>query len=273
VKLSVSTLACPEWTLQQIVTAAAEAGLAGVDFRGMGPDLDLTRVRDFTDKLAQTQALLRANNLSIPCLNTSVTLVTPHPAEWDAMLEGFHRHIRLAEQTATRFLRIFGGAVPPDMPRPQARSLGQRHLRQLIKMAAGHACMPLLETHDDWATSPQVLELIGEWDPSQIGVIWDIEHPYRNGEPPAATASALGKFIRHVHFKDSVIQNGEPLPTLLGHGDLPLRDCYQQLSAVGYEGWICLETEKRWRPAAPDPRTSIPQFAQFMRMMATHATR
>jgi sugar phosphate isomerase/epimerase len=189
------------------------------------------------------------------------------------MLQEFHRVIRLANRTATRYLRIFGGNIPTDMPRPQARSLAQRHLRQLIKMAAGLGCLPLLETHDDWSIGPHVLELIGELDPGQVGVIWDVEHPFRGGESPAATASALAKFIRHVHFKDSLIQNGQPLPTLLGHGDLPLRDCYQQLTAVGYDGWICLETEKRWRPAAPDPHISIPQFAQFMRTLASGAAR
>jgi len=273
VKLCLSTLACPQWTLAQIVAAAVQAGLAGIDFRGLGPELDLTRVADFTAKLPQTLALLQSSQLAMPCLNTSVILVTPQPLKWEAMLQEFHRYLRLANQTATRYLRIFGGSVPPGMPRSQARSLAQRHLRQLIKMIPAHACLPLLETHDDWATAEQVLELIGEMDPAQIGVIWDIEHPFRAGQPPAATAAALARFIRHVHFKDSLLQKGVPMPTLLGQGDLPLRDCYQQLLAIGYDGWICLETEKRWHPPAPDPQISIPQFAQFMRQLMTSTAR
>jgi sugar phosphate isomerase/epimerase len=41
-KLTYSTLACPDWTLPQILDAAVAAGIAGIDFRGIGPELDIT---------------------------------------------------------------------------------------------------------------------------------------------------------------------------------------------------------------------------------------
>ena len=47
-RLSFSTLACPEWGLRQIVEAAATHGISGVDFRGLGPEIDITRLPQFT---------------------------------------------------------------------------------------------------------------------------------------------------------------------------------------------------------------------------------
>lgn len=263
-KLCVSTLACPDWSLPEIITAAAAAGIEGIDFRGVGAELDITQLAEFTSGLADTLASLRANHLAMPCLNTSVALLSIGAQKWERTLEEFDRYLKLAGASGTGFLRIFGGQAPPGMPRAQAVALASRHLRQLLKMTPSN-CIPLLETHDDWVISQQVMELIAPFDLDQVGVIWDVEHPYRKGEQPEATVAGLGKYLRHVHFKDGFVRNGQPLPKLLGEGDLPLKQCCEALRHAGYDGWICLETEKRWHRSAPDPEASLPQFVQFMR--------
>ncbi|HMB94656.1 MAG TPA: hypothetical protein VKK61_01320, partial [Tepidisphaeraceae bacterium] len=60
---------------------------------------------------------------------------------------------------------------------------------------------------------------------------------------------------------------------LLGDGDLPLKQSCIALREGGYDGWICLETEKRWQAEAPEPQVSIPQFAQFMGEIETKRRR
>ena len=148
--------------------------------------------------------------------------------------------------------------------------MAQRHLRQVIKICKPHGALPLVETHATWSTSGQLKELLHEFDPADVGVLWDVEHPYRSGESAGDTAQALRRFIRHVHFKDSSHAAGKSTPRLLGEGDLPLRDFVRALRAIDYDGWICLETEKRWHgETAPNPDASIPHFAQFMRSVAS----
>jgi sugar phosphate isomerase/epimerase len=143
--------------------------------------------------------------------------------------------------------------------------MAERHLRQLVKICRPRGCMPLLETHDDWRTSGQVLELIHGFDATEIGVIWDLEHPWRAGEAPMETAQGLRRFIRHVHVKDTIYPENQAQSVLLGQGLVPLGECAAALGRIEYGGWYCLETEKRWHPAAPEPEQSIPQFAEFMR--------
>ena len=41
-KLSFTTLGCPDWTLQQIVENAAQMGYDGIDFRGLQQEIDIT---------------------------------------------------------------------------------------------------------------------------------------------------------------------------------------------------------------------------------------
>jgi sugar phosphate isomerase/epimerase len=265
VKLTLSTLTCPDWPLEQIIAVAAQNGIRGIDFRGIGSEIDITRLTDFTAHLDRTLASLRAASLQMPCVNTSVTLCAPSAQRWEAMLEECQRYARLAAASGTPFLRVFGGNAPNELDHQETVRMAHRRLRQIVKICQVHQCKPIVETHDDWCTAPEILELIDGLDSAEVGVLWDIEHSFRKGEEPHLTPRRLGKFLAHVHVKDSVRMDGRSKPMLLGQGELPVRQCVAALQEIGYDGWYSLETEKRWHADAPDPAESIPQFAAFMR--------
>ncbi len=266
-KLTFSTLACPAWDLSTIVETAAANGIEGVDFRGVGEEIDVTKLPAFNGELDATLAFMQAHNVAMPCLNTSVTLVAPAADRWAAMLDECQRYARLAGRTDTRFIRCFGGEVPAGLTRDEGRSMAQRHLRQLAKICRPNGCQIVLETHDAWSTSAEVLELIHEFGPDEVGVLWDMEHTHRRGEPSRETGEKLKRYLRHVHIKDSVPKEKKNSPRLLGEGDLPLAEFVETLCAIGYDGWICLETEKRWHAEAPEPEQSIAQFATYLRQL------
>ena len=267
-KLCFSTLACPDWSLDQIVQCARDNQL-GVDFRGIGPDIDITRTPAFNEGLPPTLELFRRNNVVLPCLNTSVTLISP-PDRWTAMLDECQRTAQLASKTDTHLMRIFGGAVPKGMDRGEARSMAHRHLRQLAQITIPNGVQLALETHDEWIIADEVLQLIDTCEPHEVGALWDIEHPHRRGEEPEQTVQKLGDRILHVHIKDSfppVPGERKARPTLLGEGEVPIVESVKQLRAIGYAGWYCLEAEKRWIASTPEPEESIPQFARYMRTL------
>ena len=264
-RLTVSTLSAPAWPLAKIIEQSAACGLNGIDFRGLGPELDVTQLDEFNAGLPQTLRSMQERGLEIPCLNSSVTLVTAAVTRWEAMLAEYRRYAQLAQKSGTRFIRIFGGAVPAGMVRQEARELAVSQLRALVEICLPLGCKPLLETHDDWSTSAHVLEIVQHFEPSEVGVLWDIEHPWREGESPLQTVLALKGRIEHVHVKDTIRQQGKSRPMLLGEGEIPLSDCLKQLNHINYRGWICLECEKRWHSDGPEPEQSIPQFAKYIR--------
>jgi len=266
-KLCFSTLACPTWDLRTIVDTAAANGIEGVDFRGIGDEIDITKLPAFNAELDATLGFMRERNVAMPCLNTSVTLVSPAPERWQAMLDECHRYAQLARRTGTRFIRCFGGEVPSGMTRDEARAMAQRHLRQLAKICRPNDCQIVLETHDAWSTSAEVLELVHELSPDEAGVLWDMEHTHRRGEPSRETGEKLKRYVKHVHIKDSVPKEKKNSPRLLGEGNLPLPEFVAALRAIGYDEWVCLETEKRWHAEAPEPEQSIPQFAAYMKAL------
>ena len=265
-KLSISTLACPDWTLEQVIDACRAAGIRGVDLRGLGHEIDVTRLPEFTTALDQTLARLAEAGIELPCFATSVTLLSPSAQRWQEMLDEAHRYAQLAARSRTPFIRIFGGELPKGADRAEALPVLSRHLRQIVKICKAQGAQPLLETHDAWATTAAVRELLHEFDPDDAAVLWDVEHTSRAGETPGDVVETLRPYLRHVHLKDSVQVGGKNVPKLLGEGDLPVGDALRALRAIGYDRWVCLETEKRWHPdLSPAPEVSIPHFAAYMK--------
>src|SRR3954469_8163573 len=126
--LCFSTLACPLWSLGQILEAAEKYQIPGIDFRGLLHDIDITKLAPFTSEIDATLSDLHRRGLSMPCLCTSITLVTPASERWQMMLEECSRYAQLAARAGTKYLRIFGGSIPKTMSSAEGLMLAERHL-------------------------------------------------------------------------------------------------------------------------------------------------
>ena len=56
-KLSFSTLGCPNWSFDEILLRANQYGYDGVAFRGLGGEFDLTKVPEFSPRHVQTRGV------------------------------------------------------------------------------------------------------------------------------------------------------------------------------------------------------------------------
>jgi sugar phosphate isomerase/epimerase len=121
----------------------------------------------------------------------------------------------------------------------------------------------VLETHDAFSTGAQIAALLRQADHPSLGALWDLHHPYRQGEPPETTAQVLAPYLRHTHVKDS--RDGRYC--LMGEGDVPVARMLELLRAQGYDGWISLEWEKRWHPEIAEPEEVFPQYARRLRSL------
>ena len=70
-KTCFSTLACPDFTWQEIYSMAKDFGFDGIEIRGLGQDIFSVKAAPFTDKeLPKTIAKLKDLKLTIPCLSS-----------------------------------------------------------------------------------------------------------------------------------------------------------------------------------------------------------
>jgi sugar phosphate isomerase/epimerase len=122
----------------------------------------------------------------------------------------------------------------------------------------------LLETHDAFSAGQTVSDLLTLSGDVGTGVIWDLHHPYAQKEPLARTVELIGGRTYHVHTKDG---KDDGTLTLLGEGDLPLRDQFAALRDLGYTGYLSLEWEKAWHPELPNPEVAFPHAAAYTRRL------
>jgi fatty-acyl-CoA synthase len=95
--------------------------------------------------------------------------------------------------------------------------------------------------------------------------LWDMHHPYRYfNETAEDTLANLGKYIKYVHTKDSVMIDGKPVYRLMGEGDLPVPEMLRALEKSGYDGYISLEWVKRWAGDLEDAGVVFPHYARYM---------
>ncbi len=256
-KLAFSTLGCPHWEIDQIVDAARANGYDGVELRHYKGSLDLPKVLGgFPGGVQEFGRRFARAGIRICCLDSSIRL-----ADRDPSISEGERMIELAMGLGAPYVRVFGGEVPPGESREQCLKRAAEKLSRLGKRAAQRGKRMLLETHDAFSLGSEVAELLDAAGEEGTGVLWDLHHPFRQGESLKETTRLLASRTYHAHVKDS---GDDGSYTFLGEGSVPLEELVAELHAAGYRGYLCLEWEKAWHPELAEPEVAFPQGATYM---------
>ena len=77
-KTSFSTLACPEWTLQQVLDGTVRYGFDGVELRVISHELDLWKLPEFSGAgLNATRRRIEDHGLSVVSVGSSANFHSP----------------------------------------------------------------------------------------------------------------------------------------------------------------------------------------------------
>ena len=262
-KISFSTLACPNMDWQEIISMATDVGFDGIEVRGLGEDIHAVKAKPFTEgELPNTMKKLSRLKLSIPCFSSNCCLKFLSKSAENK--KEITEYIKLAHQTGTSYIRILADlSVYPDGPIDDDKIINE--LKNLAPIAAQYGVTLLVETNGVYSDTKRLRGVLEKTASDSIAALWDMHHPYRiNGEAPEVTVQNLGAYIKYVHAKDSVMVDGKIQYRMMGEGDLPLDEMMQALGSINYEGFVSLEWVKRWSDDLEDAGIAIPQFAYFM---------
>src|SRR5262245_52991519 len=107
-KISFSTLACPEWTMPQIAKIACDAGYDGIELRFVEGEDSLWKLAAFSSSgLAETKSELADRGLKISCVDTSCRFHSPEAAERKRWIDEGQRMAALAAELGAPGIRVF----------------------------------------------------------------------------------------------------------------------------------------------------------------------
>ncbi len=264
-----STLGCPAWTAEQAVDAAVHLGYDGIEWRLLDGNI-IDPVKD-RERVKQAVALSRAHGIDACALDTSCRFNLPDARAREQQLADLRAWIELAQVVQTPLLRVFGGADPADGPTASEDEVNGwvgDALRAAAPDAERAGVTVALETHDAFSSARRTAAVLRLAPSPNVGAVWDSHHPYRVGETPEEVIAALGRRIVHVHVKDArrkAPDSNDWQLVLMGEGEVPVREQLQSLQRHGYDGWVCVEWEKKWHPEIPEPEVAFPQHLAWLR--------
>ncbi len=255
-QLAFSTLGCPAWDLDRIIHAALDYGYDALEWRGYLADVDLTQAEPFlVGNLAETRRRLDEAGLKSACVSSSGVVAKGNT-------DHVKSHVEIARALDCPFVRVFGGAAADGETRADASPRFAENLRVFADAAQDAGVQIVLETHDDFSTGVHVAELLALTDHPAARSLWDLHHPFRQGEAPEGTLRALAPTLAYVHVKDGLPPDSY---TLMGSGDIPIPAMLALLRAHGYAGPVSVEWETRWKPEIAAPEIALPQYATALR--------
>jgi sugar phosphate isomerase/epimerase len=266
-KICFSTLACPNWTLSQVIEIAVSSGYEGIELRFLEGEDSLWKLPTFQGSaLATTKRMIADQGLSITCVGTSCRFHSPDPRERERWIGEGKRMTELAADLGAPGIRVFGDKMQPGADRDATQSWIAEGIRKLAEKTRENGVEVWLETHGDFASSAETMQIVNESGCPEIGVVWDPANAFTDGkEQPPEAAAAFGNALRHIHLRDLDCRDGEWEPVLTGQGTFPLREIVAQLENLGYDRFVSFEWEKKWRPELAEPEIAIPQFARWFR--------
>ena len=264
-KTSFSTLACPHWSLPQILQAAVNYGYDGVELRVVCDEVDLWNLAEFqASALASTRKQIDDHDILISCVDTSACFHSPEAAERKSNFDLALRMAKIASELGAHSIRIFGDRVQPGCSREETAEWIADSLIQLAELLRPENVEVWLETHGDFAAMANVCEILDQINDRLIGVIWDPANAFAQcGEAPLIPDRMTTR-IRHVHLKDvrrTDRSTTQYVPT--GEGDFPFKTMFESLARIDYEGFVSFEWEKHWHPELAPPEVALPSFIEW----------
>ncbi len=208
--------------------------------------------------IAKTKRKLFEHGVTISCLDAVGNFWTS-PKEAGLEVE---KLINLASEFNCKYVRIRAMGEYINGADELLMGLG---IAKYIPLAEKKGVTLLLESMGIFADTSLLAKSLAGFACDNVSAVWDVHHTCRvAGEMPETSVKNLGKNIKHIHIKDSYIENGEIKYSLLGEGDLPIRSVFDCLRSINYEGFVSLELMPEWLESLGDVEIVLPQFTSYM---------
>ena len=256
-KIAYSTVACPDWSLEEAFNNGAEYGFAGLEIA-------------FINGQWVTPRLLKENQRRIRDLSESsgcrAFAIAPHLVLGECGITGRTKalseaqsFVELAGEAGADFVRVFGGAPHSSPTEAGIFEVISEDLARLQDVGARIGVKIALETYGQFSDSHRLARLLEMIDSPGVVALWDLLHPTRMGLPVPVVWQHLVGRLGYLHVKDALRdEDGEWKHVRLGEGDVPVREALRALAMRGFDGYAVVEWEKANHQHLAEPEDVLP---------------
>jgi sugar phosphate isomerase/epimerase len=237
----------------EAASLTAEAGLNGVDCP-VRPGGEILPERAAEDMPAYLEAL-RKRNLGMPLITTAILRTSSPQAE---------QILRTAKSLGVQYYRL--GFVERDKDSNAATQIREfkAWLKDLAAMNKEIGIGALFQNHSAGgkptsigSNLPELVEIVSDSDPGQVGVAFDIGHALLiHGPEWRGWFEKLRSHVRIVYIKDAKRGAGF---VRFGQGEIESSGYFTELKAMGYRAPFCIHIEFDWsrKGASKDAPTLV----------------
>lgn len=258
-KLSVFTVATPDLTPEELVQAAREAGLHGVEWRfkeipadavGEAPSCWRNNLCSIDPSLSDGD-MLRFKHIT-EAQGLEVASVVPYLNSLD--LERTEQAFQAASLLGAKMIRVGAAGYDGTVPYPELYEKTVRYLKEAGRLAKQYGVKGVVETHHGTIAPSAGLahRLVSHCDPEQIGVLFDPGNMVHEGyERFKMGLQLLGPYLAHVHIKNAAWTQAGPRAdgtagwrcswAPLDSGIIDFGKLLADLKSVQYDGYLGIE--------------------------------
>jgi len=266
-KLSISTLGCPGWDLDQVVNYWSDLGVEGIEVRGIGGVMMADEIVDFSSE-QRTATLEKVTSKGLKLIGFGTSSSFHDVAKHEKSIGEAKRAIDVCQRMGIPFIRVFGNNVSAENEQESLQNI-VTGLSQVCEYAEGTGVNVYLEIHGEINTAERLRYLTERLVKySSFGILWDICHTYTAcGNDIDEVYSVIRPFVRHVHLKDRHGSGKDYSLCTIGEGDIDIADIIKRLQKDGYTGYYSLEHEKKWHPELPEAEVEFPRYVAYMKQL------
>ncbi len=261
-KYSFSTKGWHNNTFEEFCDIAQELHFEGIELHNIHNRLFSDKDGAFYDyAAAATMRRLYERKLTIPCID----------------VVGDIADSANAEATEAEIRRCFEIAKNLHIPSVRVRAEAATDTESAIKAAAAliaralpsaqeHNVTLLVETNGLFVNTAALREMLDSFASDHVAALWNLSAAYfGGGEQPEDVIKNLGAYVRHVHFTDARLTDGQVEYCLAGEGELPLKEMMLALRSVNYDGYMSLVWDPVWCEELDDMEIIFSQFVNYMK--------
>ncbi len=266
-KIGFSSLVCPGWDLDTIVTRASAMGFDGVELHGLRGELHLPLAAELAGDPDRVRRLFQENKVELVCLAASVTLDSRRRGQVARQKATLTEFIELAAKLGCPYVRIYIGEVQRMDNHRAALSRVAKALTSLVPVASRFNVTLLVENGGDFPGSQELWFLIDAVEHPTVRCCWNQCHAMTMGERPTNSIPRLGNKIGMVHLCDATFDDQGVLLEYkpLGEGDVEVARQIELLKGIVYDRYLVFEWPKMWIESFPAPEEVLPGVAKFLR--------